>query len=170
MLMDEPFGAIDAITRMRLQDELLRIQRTLRKTIMFVTHDVEEALRLADRIIVMRSGHIVQFDTPLRILREPADPFVAQLVDANDVLRQLSLITAGNVATRSVNGPQHADAPHVRADTDLRTALATMLSADTDMLAVVNGDDQVIGTLTFAQVQAATQPADLVDAASLPSA
>ena len=72
MLMDEPFGAIDAITRTHLQDELLNIQRKLRKTIMFVTHDVEEALRLADKIIIMRAGTIVQYDTPLNIVMQPA--------------------------------------------------------------------------------------------------
>src|SRR5215213_5515415 len=94
MLMDEPFGAIDAITRARLQDELLALQRQLHKTILFVTHDVEEALRLADRIIVMRDGRIVQFDTPLQILTRPADEFVARLVDAGDTLRQLSLLSA----------------------------------------------------------------------------
>src|SRR5215218_9828326 len=73
MLMDEPFGAIDAITRARLQDELAEIQRKLRKTIIFVTHDVEEALRLADKIIVMRAGAIVQYDTPLGIITRPRD-------------------------------------------------------------------------------------------------
>ena len=65
MLMDEPFAAIDNITRRRLQDELIRIQRTVRKTMLFVTHDVEEALRLADEIVVMHEGRVVQYDTPL---------------------------------------------------------------------------------------------------------
>ncbi len=97
MLMDEPFGAIDAINRTRLQDELLSIQRKLHKTILFVTHDVEEALRLADKIIVMRQGKIVQFDTPLNILTRPVDAFVGQLVDSDDILRQLSLIKVGSV-------------------------------------------------------------------------
>lgn len=171
MLMDEPFGAIDAITRARLQDELLRIQRTLHKTIMFVTHDVDEALRLADRIIVMRSGQIVQFDTPLRILRDPADPFVAQLVDAGDVLRQLRLISVGSVATRPAAAtlPQMGtNVPRISASSNLRSALTAMLAADTETLAVVDGQ-QVVGTLTFAQVQHATHPAELAGAA-LPSA
>src|SRR5437868_9045009 len=92
MLMDEPFAAIDNITRRRLQDELLRIQRVVRKTILFVTHDIEEAIRLADKIAVMREGHVVQYDTPLNILSAPADSFVAELVGAEDVLRRLSLL------------------------------------------------------------------------------
>ncbi len=166
MLMDEPFGAIDAITRSRLQDELLRIQRTLRKTIMFVTHDVDEALRLADRIVVMRQGKIVQFDAPLQILRAPADAFVAQLVNADDVLRQLSLLRVGSVATpngdRPILQPEGTRAPHIHADSDLRTALAMLLATDTDLLAVVDGNERVIGTLTLAQVQHATQPVDQI--------
>ncbi len=77
MLMDEPFGALDAITRSRLQDELRRIHRRISQTVLFVTHDIEEAVRLADRIVVMRSGQIVQVGTPLEIVSEPADQFVA---------------------------------------------------------------------------------------------
>src|SRR5207248_4290157 len=92
MLMDEPFAAIDNITRRRLQDELLSIQHKVRKTILFVTHDVEEAIRLADKIAVMRRGNVVQYDTPLHILSAPTDSFVAELVGAEDVLRRLSLI------------------------------------------------------------------------------
>src|SRR5690242_3787249 len=93
MLMDEPFGAIDAITRARLQEELLAIQRKLHKTVMFVTHDVEEALRLADKIIIMRAGTIVQYDTPLGIITQPRDKFVRDLTGADDMLRRLSLIS-----------------------------------------------------------------------------
>ena len=92
ILMDEPFGAVDAITRGGLQDELLRIHRLLRKTILFVTHDVDEALRLADRIAVMRDGRIVQYDTPFNILTRPADEFVYRLVGADDMVRQLGVL------------------------------------------------------------------------------
>src|SRR3712207_4623975 len=104
MLMDEPFGAIDAITRARLQDELFALQRKLHKTILFVTHDVDEALRLADKIIVMRDDRIVQFDAPLHILGRPADAFVAKLVDPDDILRQLSLIRVGTLQPEMNHG------------------------------------------------------------------
>src|SRR5437764_7463374 len=93
-LLDEPFECIHNMTRRRLQDELLRIQGKVRKTILFVTHDVEEAIRLADKIAVMRRGKVVQYDTPLHILSAPADEFVANLVGAEDVLRRLSLLSA----------------------------------------------------------------------------
>lgn len=159
MLMDEPFGAIDAITRLRLQDEMLSIQRKLHKTVMFVTHDVEEALRLADRIIVMRQGRIEQFDTPLHILTRPADEFVARLVDAGDVLRQLSLIKVGTVTAPTNGQLQPANAPRISANADLRMALSAMLSAHVDCLAIVDGQERVIGTVTFQQIQHATRTA-----------
>jgi osmoprotectant transport system ATP-binding protein len=158
MLMDEPFGAIDAITRARLQDELLSIQRKLHKTIMFVTHDVDEALRLADKIIVMRQGRIVQFDSPLHILTHPADEFVARLVAADDVLRHLSLIKVGAVvAGHSAQGD--ADGPRIAADADMRAALSLLLSTGADAVTVVDDDQHVLGQITFAMVQHVTREA-----------
>ena len=82
MLMDEPFGAIDSITREKLQDELRSLHREMGKTILFVTHDIEEAFKLGDRVIIMNEGKILQFDTPEAIIRQPADPFVQSLVDS----------------------------------------------------------------------------------------
>ena len=80
MLLDEPFGAIDAITRMKLQDELLRIHGGLKRTFLFVTHDINEAFKLGSRVIVMNEGMVRQFDTPARIVKNPADDFVASLI------------------------------------------------------------------------------------------
>jgi osmoprotectant transport system ATP-binding protein len=104
MLMDEPFGAIDAITRTSLQDEILRLQRQLQKTILFVSHDVEEALRLADYLLIMQKGQIVQFDTPFHVLTQPANEFVYHLMGADDMVRQLSLL---RVETAMTNTPTH---------------------------------------------------------------
>ncbi len=92
LLMDEPFGALDAITRERLQDELLRIQRGVKKTILFVTHDVEEAFKLGDQIVVMSDGRLVQQGTPVELLANPANDFVRRLVGADSVLRQLDYL------------------------------------------------------------------------------
>jgi osmoprotectant transport system ATP-binding protein len=90
MLMDEPFGAVDPITRSRLQDEFLSLQHTLRKTIVFVTHDFDEALKLGDRIAVLREGsHIAQYDTPEQILATPADDFVASFIGEGAALKRL---------------------------------------------------------------------------------
>jgi osmoprotectant transport system ATP-binding protein len=88
LLMDEPFGAVYAIARRSLQDEMLRIVRKLQTTILFVTHDVEEALHLADRIAVMRAGKLLQYDTPEAMLRAPASPYVARLFAVNADLRR----------------------------------------------------------------------------------
>ena len=157
MLMDEPFGALDAITRSRLQDELLDIQRKLHKTIIFVTHDVEEALRLADRMLVMREGQIVQFATPLTILTRPSDPFVEQLVGAEDALRQLSLMRVGAALTRRSSRAESTSAaaalPPLRLDDDLRTALAQLLSSGGDALPVFEGERE-IAQLTLADMRA----------------
>ena len=94
MLMDEPFGAIDPITRARLQDEFLRILRGLKKTIVFVTHDVDEAIKMGDRIAILRDGALIQFDTPEAILAHPADEFVASFVGTDRALKRLALIRA----------------------------------------------------------------------------
>jgi osmoprotectant transport system ATP-binding protein len=92
LLMDEPFGAVDPITRQRLQDELLRLQEELRKTIVFVTHDFDEAVKLGDRIAILQVGSkLVQYDTPEEILAHPADEFVEGFVGHGAVLKQLSL-------------------------------------------------------------------------------
>jgi osmoprotectant transport system ATP-binding protein len=164
MLMDEPFGAIDAITRARLQDELLGIQRQLRKTILFVTHDVEEALRLADKIIIMREGAIVQYDTPLRIITQPRDAFVRDLVGAEDVLRGLSLVTVGaalaavdtiGAAASSQSGDRHDEPePTIGPDDDLRSALSRLLAGGAESLAVVDTDGRSLGRLTLAEIRA----------------
>lgn len=152
ILMDEPFGAIDAITRDRLQDELLRIQRRVRKTILFVTHDVEEALKLADRIVVMRKGKIVQYDTPLALVSHPADDFVRDLVGADDLLRRLSLLYAADISR-----PVETIEPHATttsADTDLRTLVAQLLASKHESLVLTNGDGVPVGQVSFDDIRA----------------
>ncbi len=92
ILMDEPFGAVDPITRQRLQDELLSIQRSLRKTIVCVTHDIDEAIKLGDRILILQEGaQVAQYDTPENILAAPANEFVDDFVGSGSSLKQLSL-------------------------------------------------------------------------------
>jgi len=99
MLMDEPFGAIDPITRERLQNEFLRLQQEIRKTIVFVTHDIDEAIKMGDRIAIMREGGVLaQYDTPGRILAEPADEFVARFVGLDRGLKRLALSKLGDLS------------------------------------------------------------------------
>jgi osmoprotectant transport system ATP-binding protein len=92
LLMDEPFGAVDPLTRERLQAQFVRIQQELRKTIILVTHDLDEAIRLADRIAIMESGKLAQYDTPELILSKPADRFVRDFVGTDRALKRLSRI------------------------------------------------------------------------------
>jgi osmoprotectant transport system ATP-binding protein len=163
MLMDEPFGAIDAITRARLQEELADIQSKLRKTIIFVTHDVEEALRLADKIIIMRKGTIVQYDTPLKIITQPRDKFVRDLSGADDVLRRLSLLSVRDALAASRNGNSVAatdSAPHagtIRLDDSLRDALARLLRSGAELLPVVGPNDEQLGQLSLDELRGIAQ-------------
>ena len=157
MLMDEPFAAIDNITRRRLQDELIRIQSMVRKTILFVTHDIEEAIRLADKIAVMRLGKVVQYDTPLNILSNPADDFVADLVGSEDVLRRLSLLSVQSVMSPLTDGAAlDPNAPVLPIDATLRDALSVILSADTNVLTIAGVDGRPVGTLGLGAIRRAT--------------
>jgi len=138
ILMDEPFGAIDAITRLSLQDETLKLQRQLRKTILFVTHDVDEALRLADKIVIMRHGKIVQYDTPLAILSQPADDFVNELVGGGDMVRQLGLVRVELAMQPLPPNFQLDGQPTIAGDQSLREALSHLLRNDVEALVVTD--------------------------------
>jgi osmoprotectant transport system ATP-binding protein len=161
MLMDEPFGAIDAITRARLQSELLDIQHKLHKTIMFVTHDVEEALRLADKIAILQTGQLVQYDTPLQIVTQPCDAFVRELVGAGNALRRLSLIAVESLLAARGDQARRAlpvtsavsDLETVGPDDDLRDALSRLVGSGADSLAVVGQDGRLLGQITFADIR-----------------
>ncbi len=156
ILMDEPFSAIDAITRESLQDEMLRLQRKVRKTILFVTHDVDEALRLADKIVVMREGRVVQCDTPFNILTRPADAFVAELLGADDIVRRLGLLRVEAAMTPLAAGTRLDGAPEVGADENLREALSALLRTDAPELIVRQGD-RAVGRLALDQIRAAAR-------------
>lgn len=153
ILMDEPFGAIDAITRTVLQDEILRLQRQLKKTILFVSHDVEEALRLADYILILRDGQVVQYDTPFNILTRPADRFVYNLMGADDMVRQLSLL---RVETAMMDAPpnyHHTEAEHTIARHDnLREALSLILRTGARRLTVLE-NGMAVGFLTLEHIR-----------------
>lgn len=97
LLMDEPFGAVDPLQRARLQDEFLRIQREIRKTVVLVTHDLDEAVRLADTVVLMRDGSAEQIDTPARLLAEPASDFARDFVGEERSLKRLARVSAGSI-------------------------------------------------------------------------
>jgi osmoprotectant transport system ATP-binding protein len=135
--MDEPFGAIDPITRDRLQAEFLRLQHDVRKTVVFVTHDIEEAVRMGDRIAIMaQGGKLEQYDTPAQILGSPATPFVAEFVGADRGLKRLT-VTAIDIAD--------LDHPPVVAPTDSLAKARRAMQEAGSRWAVVVGPDGDLG-------------------------
>jgi osmoprotectant transport system ATP-binding protein len=158
LLMDEPFGAIDPITRDRLQEEFIRLQQAVRKTVVFVTHDVDEAVRLGDKIAVLREGGILeQYAPPARVLGHPATEFVAQFVGNDRSLQLLSVLTVANCTLDPP--PSGADGlPRVDSSTSLRDALTILLESDAGSAAVHDGD-RLVGGLSLDGVRAALRAA-----------
>jgi osmoprotectant transport system ATP-binding protein len=147
MLMDEPFAAIDPIVRARLQDEFLRLHRDMPKTVVFVTHDIDEAIKIGTRIALLRlHGRVAQYDTPERILASPADEFVAQFVGADRALKRLALRSLAELSLRDLNGTA-PDAPRAERTTSLRDARALLVAEKRDEL-VVTRDGAAIGLVT----------------------
>ena len=144
MLMDEPFGAIDPIVRERLQDEFLRLQQEVRKTVLFVTHDIDEAIKIGDRIAILRTGgRLAQYDTPETILTHPADDYVADFVGRDRALKALALHTLAELEL----GPA-VDAVRAPRTTTLKDALSLLIAERTDVLSVTDEDGRVLGSVT----------------------
>jgi osmoprotectant transport system ATP-binding protein len=147
LLMDEPFGALDPISRDDIQQQLLRIQAVTRKTIVLVTHDIDEALRLADRIAVLQQGRLVQMDRPASLLRHPADDFVRSFVGGP--LLGLRLLRTQTVQAHIQHGPAPAG-PLIANDASLDMALAAMVASGADRVGVQDRNGQPLGVVTLA--------------------
>jgi osmoprotectant transport system ATP-binding protein len=156
LLMDEPFGALDAITRERLQDELLRIQRDVRKTILFVSHDMEEAFKLGDKIAVMSEGKLAQIGTPVELLARPANAFVSKLVGADNIMRQLQYLPVSDAIDHrpdAVSSAHWGDSPSTASDATLLDAMLTLLQTNAPALAVTDKTSQEpLGYITLASI------------------
>jgi osmoprotectant transport system ATP-binding protein len=160
MLMDEPFGAIDPVARGRLQDEFKDILRRVRKTVVIVTHDLDEAIKMGDRIAIMKEGRLVQHDTPDAILARPADDFVDTFVGPDRALRRLGLRTVDDV----MGPPQEMQGPKARSGTSLRDALSLLLAANSRALLVVDAGGRPVGSVSrdaILDAHAGTAPAVL---------
>lgn len=142
LLMDEPFGALDAITRDRMQQELLRIQRDVHKTILFVSHDIEEAFKLGDQIAVLSHGRLIQLGSPVELLAKPANDFVRRLVGADNILRQLQYlpVTTALLDNRpaAVSSAHWGDLPTISSEASLLDALLQLLQTNAPALTVQN--------------------------------
>lgn len=145
ILMDEPFGSLDPITRGQLQDEFKNLQEKLKKTIIFVTHDMDEALKMADRIVLMRDGRIVQVDTPDMILRYPSDTFVSDFVGKDRLTRSPDEVL--------VNQVMFTNPITIRPKQGLAEALQKMKSRRVNGLIVVDSDNRFLGVVTLRKLQ-----------------
>lgn len=154
LLMDEPFGALDDITRTHMQDELLRIQRNVRKTILFVTHDMDEAFKLGDEIAVLKDGRLVQLGTPVDLLTHPVDDFVSQLVGANNIMRQLEYLPVSGALDGELSTPRSDwdQVPRCPLDASLLTAMLRLLETNAPALAVADDGSPPVGFITLASI------------------
>jgi osmoprotectant transport system ATP-binding protein len=149
MLMDEPFGAVDPINRARLQDEFLRLQERVRKTVVFVTHDIDEAIKMGDKIAILRQGGtLAQFASPAEILIEPADEFVAEFVGQDRALKRLGLATLAEIELVTTNGTGPGT-DRVALSATVRDALSQLIAGGGAPLTVVDADDHVAGIVTL---------------------
>lgn len=140
ILMDEPFGALDPITRDTLQDLIKELQKTLDKTIIFVTHDMDEAIKLADRIAIMHEGKLVQFDTPDNILANPANEFVKEFIGSHRLIQQKPNVkTVDEVMIKPIS---------ITIERSLDEAIRLMVKSRVDTLFVTDGENRLLGFLT----------------------
>jgi osmoprotectant transport system ATP-binding protein len=157
LLMDEPFGAIDPIARERLQNELLRLQSVVRKTIVFVTHDIDEAVKLGDRVALLSKGGVLeQFATPEELLANPQSEFVTGFLGEGPLVRRLALILISDVNLQPVNGA--APAATVEAGGTLRDALDAVLRSADGRVRVIAGDE-TLGLIDADVIRAASMKA-----------
>ncbi|MFF5448858.1 ABC transporter ATP-binding protein [Streptomyces sp. NPDC012888] len=171
LLMDEPFGAVDPVVRERLQHEFLALQRSVRKTVLLVTHDLEEAVRLGDRIAVYGHGRIEQLDAPAAVLAAPAGPYVASFVGADRGLKRLSVTRVARTDLEPLPAPVRPGTPEaadganpptasVVLGASLREALSALLQEDSGRIAVTDPDSgERLGLLTVAGVHRALRAA-----------
>jgi osmoprotectant transport system ATP-binding protein len=151
LLMDEPFGALDPITRARLQDELRRLHREVAKTVIFVTHDIDEAITMGDRIAILREGGVLaQYDTPDAILADPADDFVAQFIGEDRALRRLALRRLRDVELEPAP-PAAAGLLSISDATTVRNAVSLLLESGADRVVVSDDGGKPRGSLTLAR-------------------
>ncbi len=154
LLMDEPFGAVDPVNREVIQDEFLRMQKALRKTVLFVSHDIDEAVKMADRIAIFRAGRLEQYAAPDELLGRPANDFVAGFVGSDRTLKRLRRIAVDEVM-RAV-GPAEATPPvgahTIGPNDDLRRVATLFLEHGVDTLHCVDAEGRVVGVVTRAAV------------------
>lgn len=147
LLMDEPFGAVDPINRESIQNEFFQMQRQLNKTVIMVSHDIDEAIKLGDKVAVFRAGKLVQFDNPDTLLARPKDEFVGAFVGQDSTLKRLLLVRAGEAATTPVTA---------RPDVSMEQALSLMDDEDARYLTITDDENRAVGYVTRRDVRGNT--------------
>src|SRR6185369_15513349 len=150
LLMDEPFGAIDTINREVIQDEFLKIHRQMKKTVMFVSHDIDEAVKMADKVAIFRAGKLEQFDSPDNLLAHPANDFIANFVGTDRTLKRLRLI--------KVRDAMHAKSPRVSHTEAVEEAVARMNEQGYEFIIVVDAEGRPHGYVDMHAVRGRTGP------------
>ena len=155
LLMDEPFGAIDPINRVELQSEFLKIQQKIKKTIIFVTHDIYEAIKMGDKIALMKEGRLVQYDTPANLLYRPKDEFVEGFVGADRALKGLQLLRVREVMTSS--------APIAKVEEPVEAVRERMKQEGVDSLVVVENDGKFVGWVGVSDLEKGRAVKDIMN-------
>ncbi|WP_226647212.1 ABC transporter ATP-binding protein [Mesobacillus subterraneus] len=157
MLMDEPFGALDPVIRTRIQNEFLQIQKEVKKTILFVSHDIDEAIKMGDGIAIFKEGKLMQYDSPSELLAHPKNEFVREFVGKDRALKSLSLHTVKDLISermlRKLDGPEKSNKKTVSVETNLRDALSILLNQEADQL-VVQANNKLVGAMQIDDVEA----------------
>jgi osmoprotectant transport system ATP-binding protein len=169
MLMDEPFGALDPIIREHIQNEFLKIQEDVKKTILFVSHDIDEAIRLANKIVIFKDGQLMQADSPEELLVNPKNEFVREFVGTDRTLKRLTLITVKDLlhkihsSSKSTLIELDEKTPSIRIEDNLRTALSTVLASPNGTVKVTDSQNKIIGTLRIGDFEELTnvQPPEI---------
>jgi osmoprotectant transport system ATP-binding protein len=145
MLMDEPFGAIDPINREIIQDEFLKMQKELKKTIMFVSHDIDEAVKMGDKVAIFRAGKLVQYDSPDNVLAHPIDAFIEDFVGSDRTLKRLRLVKVGDALL--------PDAASVNGQDTLERASGLMEQHGHEAIVMVDGQERPVGFVELADAR-----------------
>ncbi len=152
MLMDEPFGAVDPLTRKRLQEEFRDLQKKLQKTVLFVTHDVDEAVILADKIGIMRQGVLLQWGRPDQFLRAPADDFVRSFLGSDFSLSMLSRLNVASYCCQTYPGEESEKLPAISSKASLKEAFALFVASGSAYLRIFDDNGKIIGHLALSHL------------------
>ncbi len=153
LLMDEPFGSVDPLNRERLQKEFYRIHRELKKTVLFVTHDVEEAIRLADKIAVMKPGQIVSTGSPWDFVTENKEEYVTEFLGTEYALKLLSRYLVQDIMNwGEIESKGYRDTLHINKEDTVSRALSLMISKGSNLLGVIDEQEKIIGSVAFQDI------------------